>query len=242
MGLQSNSRRLANALTTKRWESIAIACGSLCIIFFVIALAGSGNIPPTAPWWDARRVETHYRHHIKGAQAGSIFIMVAGALYLVYAAALTRQIRKIPEIDPILSDLQLASAAASFSAFMLAAIAMGLLNFRDYGPELTQLLNDILYMAMFLVWPIFLVQGWTVAWAIFSDKRPNPILPRSMGLINIVAPIVYSLASGIHMHHTGPMAWNGGIAFWPGVVFFGLQVNVDLWYMWKNIQDDRLLS
>ncbi|KAJ5385631.1 hypothetical protein N7517_003542 [Penicillium concentricum] len=241
MEFKSYSRRLANALTIRRWECIAITCGSLSIIFLAIAMAASGNIPPTAPWWDARRVHAHYWAHLKGTQAASVFMIVSGALYVVYSAALTRQIRKIPELDPIIADLQLASAAASFSAFMLVAVAMSLLTFRDYSPELTQLLNDFLWMAFILAWPIFWVQGWTVAWAIFSDKRPNPVLPRSVGLINLAAPIVYALGSGVHMHHTGPMAWNGGLVFWPTMVVFGFQINFDLWYMWKNLRDSSHL-
>ncbi|KAJ9491943.1 hypothetical protein VN97_g1308 [Penicillium thymicola] len=241
MGFRSYPQRLANVLTTRRWEYFAVSCGSLCIAFFVIAFAVSGNIPPTAPWWDAKRVHAHYWAHVKGSQASSVFLMVAGAIYVAYSAALTRQIRKIPEIDPIIGDLQLASAAAGFSAFMLGAIAMGLLTFRDYGPELTQLLNDIFWMATFLTWPIFLVQMWTVAWASLSDKSSNPVLPRSMGVINFVAPIVFALSSGIHIHHTGPMAWNGGLVFWPGMVAFGVQVNIDTWYMWRNLEDRRHL-
>ncbi|KAJ5245787.1 hypothetical protein N7489_005883 [Penicillium chrysogenum] len=236
MGSRTYPQRLANALTTRRWEYLAVICGILCALFFLIALAISGNIPPTAPWWDAKRVHDHYWAHVKGTEASSIFVMVSGALYVVYSAVLARQIRKIPETNPIIADLQLASAAASFCGFMIAAIAMGLLTFRDYGPELTQLLNDIFWMATLLSWPIFLVQMWTVAWAIFSDKSPNPVLPRSMGVVNLVTPIVFALGSGVHIHHTGPMAWNGGLVFWPSLVFFGLQINIDFWYMWKNLQ------
>ncbi|KAJ5515166.1 hypothetical protein N7463_004718 [Penicillium fimorum] len=190
-------------------EYTAITCGSLCVIFFLIVLATSGNIPSTAPWWDARRVHTHYWAHLEGTQAGSVFIMVSGAFYVVHSAALMREIQKVTEIDPIIADLPFASAAALFSAFMLAAIAISLLTFRDYGAELTQLLNDLLWMALILAGPIFLKRGF--------DQS--------------CCSIVYALGSGIHMHHTGPIAWNGGLVFLPMMVFFGLQINADLWYV-----------
>ncbi|KAJ5184529.1 hypothetical protein N7491_007604 [Penicillium cf. griseofulvum] len=241
MGYKSYPQRLANALTTRRWDYVSIACGSLCSLLFLIALAISGNIPPTAPWWDANRVHAHYWSHLKGTHAASVFVMFSGACYVVYSAALTRQIRRIPDIDPILADIQLAGGAATFSVFMLGAVAMSLMTFRDYGPELTQLMNDIFYMATFLAWPIFLVQTWTVAWAIFSDKSPTPTLSRSMGLINLIAPVVYALGAGIHIHQTGPLAWNGGLVYWPTLVAFGFQINVDLWYIWKNLEASRPL-
>lgn len=62
-----------------------------------------------------------------------------------------------------------------------------------------------------------------------------------MGVINFVAPIVFALSSGIRIHHTGPMVWNGGLVFWPGMIAFGVQVNIDTWYMWRNLKDRRHL-
>jgi hypothetical protein len=232
---------LANTLTTRRWEYCAITCGSLSATFLLIALAISGNIPPTKPWWDAQQVHTHYWGHVKGTQASSIFLMVAGAFYVIYGAAITRQLRRIPDIDPIIPDLQLASAAAGFCPFMLSAIALSLLTFRDYGPELTQLLNDIFWMSFFFPWPIFWVQMWTISWAILSDKSPIPVLPRSIAMVNFAAPIVFALGTGIHMHHTGPLAWNGGLVFWPTLVIFGVQVGGDCWYMLGNLQKRQTL-
>lgn len=234
MNLRTHDIIFFKHLTPGRWEYFAICCGSLCATFLLITFAISGNIPPTAPWWDAERIHAHYWAHIKGTQAASVFYMVAGAFYVVYAAAISRQLRKIPGIDPIIPDLQLASAAAGSFPFLLAATIMGLLTFRDYGPELTQLLNDIFWMATILPWPIFWVQMWTIAWAILSDNGPKRILPKSIGVVNFVAPIVFALGGGIHMHQTGAFAWNGGLVFWPTLVLLGLQINGDCWYMLKN--------
>lgn len=62
-----------------------------------------------------------------------------------------------------------------------------------------------------------------------------------MGVVNFVAPIVFPLSSVIHIYHTGIMAWNGCLVFWPTMIAFGLQVNIDTWYMCKNLEDRRHL-
>ena len=61
-------------------------------------------------------------------------------------------------------------------------------------------------------------------------------LQKSVAFINFVAPIVLARGAGVHMHHTGPMAWNGGLVFWPTFVVFGMQVTGDCWFMWRNTE------
>lgn len=63
---------------------------------------------------------------------------VSGPLYVPYSAAITSKIRHIFNFNPTIPDLQLASAAAGFCAFMVPATLLAAMTFRDYGPELTQ--------------------------------------------------------------------------------------------------------
>ncbi|KAJ5627998.1 hypothetical protein N7490_010226 [Penicillium lividum] len=235
----TNDRKSGSGLTNKKWLLCIGICGSLSAVFLIIGLATSRNIPPTRPWWDAETVKTHYSTYRKGTQAGSIFFFVSGALFLPYSAAITSQLRLIPDLNPAIADLQLASATAGVWFWMISAIFMSLLSFRDYSAELIQLLNDAMWMSLLLNWPIFWMQFWTIAWAIFADRSTNPVFPKIMGWVNFIAPLVLVLGSGVHMHHTGPLAWNGGLVFWPTVVIFGVEMNCSCWYMIRNIRRDR---
>lgn len=235
----TNGRRFGKGLTNKRWLYCLSICGCFSAVFLIISLAISRNIPQTRPWWDAETVKAHYSTYRKGTQAATIFLFVSGALFLPYSAAITSQIRLIPDLDPAIADLQLASATAGVWFWMISAIFMSLLSFRDYSAELIQFLNDAMWMSLLLNWPIFWMQFWTIAWAIFADRSADPVFPKVMGLVNFAAPIVLSLGSGVHMHHTGPLAWNGGLVFWPTVVVFGVEMNCSCWYMLRNIRRNR---
>lgn len=235
----TSDRKVGNGLTNKRWLYCISICGCISAVFLIIALAVSRNIPPTRPWWDAETVKVHYSTYRKGTQAATMFFFVSGALFLPYSTAITSQIRLIPNINPAIANLQLASATAGVWVWMISAIFMSLLGFRDYSAELIQFLNDAMWMSLLLTWPIFWMQFWTIAWAIFADCSADPVFPKVMGWVNLVSPIVLALGSGAHMHHTGPLAWNGGLVFWPTVVVFGVEMNCSCWYMLRNIRRNQ---
>ncbi|KAJ5670062.1 uncharacterized protein N7477_005425 [Penicillium maclennaniae] len=202
----TNDRKFGSRLTNKRWLCCLSVCGCLSAVFLIVSLAASRNIPQTRPWWDAETVKAHYTTYRKGTQAAILFLFVSGALFLPYSAAITSQIRLIPGLNPAIADLQLTSATAGVWFWMISAIFMSLLSFRDYSAELIQFLNDAMWMSLLLNWPIFWMQFWTIAWAIFADRSADPLFPKVMGWVNFLAPIVLALGSGVHMHHTGPFA------------------------------------
>ncbi|KAF3391433.1 hypothetical protein F1880_007410 [Penicillium rolfsii] len=234
-----NGGKLGKGLTNKRWLYCLSFCGCLSAIFLIISLAASRNIPPTRPWWDAETVTAHYSKYRSGTQTATLFLFVSGALFLPYSAAITSQIRLIPDLNPAIADLQLASATAGVWFWMISAIFMSLLTFRDYSPEIIQLLNDAMWMSLLLNWPIFSIQFWTIAWAVFADRSAEPVFPKLMGWVNLLAPIVLALGSGVHIYHTGPLAWNGGLVFWPTVIVFGVEINCSCWYMLRNTRRNR---
>ena len=132
--------KTADLLSIKTWQYLAISTGNLSAIFLLLSFLLPGNLPPTKPWWAAERYQEHYSAHFKGTQAGAIFMILGGGLYLPYSAAITKRMRLIPALDPILPDLVLVCGAAAFSAFMLAGTFLSVLTFRDYGAELTRML------------------------------------------------------------------------------------------------------
>ena len=65
------------------------------------------------------------------------------------------------------------------------------------------------------------VQGMAITIAILSDKSDKPVLPRWLGWFNLWAQIIYLPGDPwIPFFKTGPLAWNGLLAFWIPVVVF----------------------
>ncbi|KAL5361614.1 hypothetical protein BJX96DRAFT_176394 [Aspergillus floccosus] len=223
-------------LTLRNWELCALSCGNLYGLTLLVAFAASGMIPPTAPDWKAEKLHAHIFSHVHGIQAGCILLIASGAFYIPWSAMISKQMRQIAHLDHTLADLQLTCAAAGYCAFLFPATCLGLMTFRDYGPELTQLISDVFWISAFIPWPLFVVQYWTVAWASFADQSDPPVFSKAVGWVNLIAPVIYAFAAGVHVHRTGSFAWNGGLVFWPTVAFIALQISFDSLSLIRNVR------
>jgi hypothetical protein len=221
---------------TKNWEYACLVSGLLSFLMAFFVLVAAGFLPPLSPTLTGEQLQAHYFAHKKGMHASVPLLLISGGLYLPYGALLCKQLRQIPNIDPIIPDLQLAAVAASIFSVMVPATFFGMTVFRDYGPELTRFLSDLLWLSFFCPWPTFWVQSWTIAWAAFSDNSEDPIFPKTAALVNFCVPLTYFSFFGIHIEYTGPYAWDGALTFWLPAVAFGIQVGMDCHYMFKNIR------
>lgn len=76
-------------------------------------------------------------------------------------------------------------------------------------------------------WPTFMVQNFAFAYAIIVDNRPNPLFPKELAFVNILMPIIFAMATGMHTVYHGPFAWNGVITFYMVGFTFLVQVCID---------------
>ncbi|GKZ36715.1 hypothetical protein AbraIFM66950_007890 [Aspergillus brasiliensis] len=124
----------------------------------------------------------------------------------------------------------------------MSSTFLGLATFRDYGPELTLLLSDMHWITFLMQWPPFWIQSWSMAWAILSDRSPNPAFPKSLGVVNFVAALALSSATALHLYHHGPYAWNGALTFWFGFGLYVAQVGLDLISFSRNVHGHRRME
>jgi hypothetical protein len=232
-------RKLYNS---KTWQYLCVLSGNVAGVAYILSFVAIGGFPPVPSYWDADRVHEHYFKHKDGCKAAVFLLLLSGALYLPWVAVISKQMREIPNINPILSDLQLVSCAIGVWILILPGLILAVLISRDYGPELTLLLSDLFWMITCMPWTIFWMQSWTLAWAAFADRSANPKFPKIVGVINVAAPIAASFASGIHVQSLGPMARNGGLAFWTPLGVLTLEYTADtislLWNIWNELEVD----
>ncbi|EXJ89976.1 hypothetical protein A1O3_03043 [Capronia epimyces CBS 606.96] len=213
----------SSAMSPRNFQYACAGSGILCSIFFLVSFAASGFLPPVKPYWDAERLVKHYRDHEHGIQAGAALLVLSGMFYLPLTAAISAQMRRIPNLHYVVSALQLASGAAGIFTIILPGVILAVTNYRlDRPVEITQALNDLFWITAFLPWPTFMIQNFAFAYAIIIDSRPRPLFPKSIAILNIVVPILYVPSIAMHCVKTGPLAWNGGTTFWmEGVIFCG---------------------
>lgn len=94
-------------------------------------------------------------------------------------------------------------------------------------------------------WPTFMVQNFAFAYAIVLDNRPRPLFPKELIIVNILMPIIFAFATGIHCEKDGPLAYNGAFAFYVIGFTFVVQLIVDGTYVWlaaRNEERDELAN
>ncbi|PLB51971.1 hypothetical protein P170DRAFT_328718, partial [Aspergillus steynii IBT 23096] len=195
------------------WMRCSVLAGSLSGLTFLFGVVAPMLLPPPSPSSDAVTIHAFYHAHRTGNAAGAFLLMISGFLYVPYAAIISHQMRLIPNLNPAIPSLQLAISAASVLAFVIPSLFLATITFRDYGPDLTLLLSDLFWLTLDLPWVPFWIQGWTIAWASFADESPNPIFPKSMGLVNFIAPSFLLSSSGVHIQKTGLYAWDSGLVW-----------------------------
>ncbi|UPK90374.1 hypothetical protein LCI18_001309 [Fusarium solani-melongenae] len=214
--LQNKTERWSHSwlMSNTAIQYYSAACGAASVIFFVVSFAIADFIPPPAPSWGAERIAKFYQDHTTRIHAGAAINMIAGGFYLPFSAAISYQIRRVPKIPYIIHQVQLASAAAGIWTFMLPGIVLGIASYRPYRPvEITYALNDFFNFAF--------------AYSIIIDSRPKPLFPKELAFVNILMPIIFSLATGMHTVYSGPFAWNGVITFYLIGFTFLVQVCAD---------------
>lgn len=202
--------------------------GILVLVFTLVALAASGFLPPLTPSWDAEQTVHHYHEHEMGIQAGAALLAISGMSYLAFTAAISSQMRRIPNLPYAAGALQLVSGAVGAVFFLMSGLILAVANYRlDRSAEITQALNDLFWFIIVMTWPAFMAQSLALAYAVIIDCRPKPLFPKPIAVVNIIVSILYVPGISVHCFTTGPLAWNGSVSFWIPICAFGAQTIID---------------
>ncbi|PSN73292.1 hypothetical protein BS50DRAFT_606991 [Corynespora cassiicola Philippines] len=232
-------RTRAFPISNKAMDRACAYSGLIYVTFSFVFFIASGNFPPHSPSLTADEVVAHYRKHDAGYKVGSAFFLLAGAFYGSFTAAMSQQMKRIPNVSHTTLSAQEVSGAWACITFSVPAIFFATTAYRlDRDPAITQALDDLSWMMTFMPFSPFIVQNWAFAFAILQDPRPRPLFPAWVGWLNAVSPIL--LGGGIAMHcaKTGPLAWNGAITFWLTAIIFGLQSVANIFYTVMAIERD----
>ncbi|KAK9777146.1 putative Integral membrane protein [Seiridium cardinale] len=217
-------------------------CGACSGIFFILGFAIADFIPPPHPSWDAQTIaQCYYMDHITRIRAGGAILMISGGFYLPFSACISNQIRRIPGVPYIIHQVQLASASAGVWTFMLPGIVLCIASFRPDRPaEITQMLNEFFWIVALMPWPTFMVQNFAFVYAIILDTRTRPLFPKWLIPVNIVMPILFAFATGVHTVKHGALAWNGVVTFWLVGFTFVVQLIVDAIFLGLSAREESL--
>jgi hypothetical protein len=203
-------------------QQLCVCCGPAAILVFFVGFAIAGFFPPMDPSLSAARVAHVYASRTTQIRLGTFIMVFSAGLVTPFAAAVAVQMRRIegPE-TPVLSLTQLAAGTAGILLFLTEAMFWSIAAYRpERHPALTQLLNDIAWFFTVMPFALIFVQALAIAVAILLDDRPEPVFPRWLGYFNAWVSVLYIPGGACTFFHSGPLAWNGVLAFWmPATVY-----------------------
>jgi hypothetical protein len=198
--------------------------GALLMLAFCIF---PGFFPPLSPTLSADEVATFYRNNVGAVRASMLICNVCGVAFIPFFMVIVVQMQRMANPSRAFAYSYLSAAASGATLFALADLAWLIAAFRpERDPQLTMLLNDLAWMAFVTPVGFILAQNLCLALGIYMDAQPRPVFPRWVGHFNIAAALLMTPGAFALMFMTGPLAWDGVLAFWLRVGTYTLYLAV----------------
>lgn len=221
------------------FQRICAYSGIICVLLFFGGFVAAGFLPPLSPSMSAAQVAAHYQAHTAGIRLGAGLIFLSSGFYVWFTAVISGQMQRIPGVYPTVIYAQLAGGAFACLTFLVPALLFVVTAFRpDRSPDATLMLNDMSWIFLVMPWIPFMAQVFAFAFAILSDRRPQPLFPRWLAYFNIWAEVMFTPAIILPFFKSGPFAWNGLFVFWIPAAVFTAQFVVNAIWLLKAINSD----
>ncbi|KAK7202707.1 membrane protein [Myxozyma melibiosi] len=213
--------------------------GILSSALFLFGFVAADFVSPIKPYWSAEEVAHHYRAHTNRIRIGASLITLSGLFYMPFCAAVSSQMRRVPNLHYVVQQLQLSAAAAGLWTFILPGIILATTSYRpERNPDITLALNDFFWICTLMPWETFMVQNFCFSYAIIIDQREKPLFPKELAVYNLIVPFFWSGSTGIHFSKYGAGAYNGAIAFWVLGITFCFQLAIDAVFLMRAIHSE----
>ncbi|BBY80205.1 hypothetical protein H7I53_15600 [Mycolicibacterium pulveris] len=213
---------------TGRHQRLCVWVGLLFLPLFWIGLMVAGWFPPPSPHLTTAEVVEMFTTDRTRLRFGVLILTSAAPLLAFYGAALTHQIKRSVDASSPLATAQTLVAACLILEFIIPQMIWQAGAYRsERDPELIRLCYDIGWLMYIGVVGTAIVQMVLCSIAILQDRRPEPLMPRWIGYLCLWSAVGVAGGSFCVFFQTGPLAWNGLIAFWLlAVAFFAWMVTM----------------
>jgi hypothetical protein len=184
----------------------------------------AGFVPPPPPRTPSQEIVGYFQEHAVLIRAGMVVAMFGALMAMPLGAAVAYFIRRIEGFVGPLTMLQVMGAVGMAVLTFYPPMWWLIAVFRaDRSPEeLTRMLNDAAWLQWVGGLTIYYPTIITMAIAAFIDRGPVRAFPRWFGYVNLWLVILLLPGQMIFFFKTGPLAWNGLLAFYLAFIAFGL--------------------
>lgn len=196
-------------------------CGPAFVLVFFAGMLIAGYLPPPGPSDPVDDVVRFYADDPTRVRVGLFLMLVSAGLIVPFVAVLAYTLRRAEGDRPLMAYVQLIAGAAGVVAVLVPVMIFMAVAFRPgRSPELTQTLSDLAWIPFIVNIPPAIVQAVSVA-IVALGSRGRPVFPRWVGYYNLWVAVLFVPGGFIAFFKTGPLAWDGVLAFWLAATVFG---------------------
>ncbi len=185
------------------------------LVLLVAALAFPGFRPPMSPTMSADQVASFYADHTSWIRFSQVTFNLCGILILPFFAVIVVQMKRMKNQSHVFAYCYLTAVVSGATIFALSNIFFLVAAFRpERSPDLIMLLNDLAWIVLIAPVGMVVSQFVLLALAVYFDDRTDPVFPRWVGHFSMITAVAMVPAAGAAVFHTGPLAWDGLLAFW----------------------------
>jgi hypothetical protein len=219
------SSRMLKVLNICAWSGPATV--AVTFIGWLIA----GVLPfPLGPASSLEQVTSFYTDDNTLVKVGLVVATIGISLTLPLCAAISVHMVRMEGRTPILSFLQLASAAVSQLLLLLPLLLMAVIAFgapARMSESLVFSLNDIAWLLFITPIAPVSVQMIAIGVAILNDE--TKIFPRWVGYLNFWIAASFLPDVLAYFFFSGPFGWNGIFIFWLATTTYAIFLFVMPW-------------
>jgi hypothetical protein len=207
-----------------RPQRLCLWTGPLMLVLFALGFFFCARyLPPPSAALTPEQLVARLQSNLGGIRLGMVITMAGFALMVPWAVGILARTRPKDGPVPVLAYVQVGSAAIGSvigqgATWIFEAVAYRL---DDTPAIIIRALHDVAWFTFLAPWPSFTVWCFAQALAIFRTQHSDNGMPRWTGYLSVWTGLLFVPACLIFWFKTGPMSWNGLIAFYiPVFIFF----------------------
>ncbi|MGD9620308.1 MAG: hypothetical protein AB7G47_08550 [Mycolicibacterium sp.] len=196
--------------------------------FFGLIFVARLAFPVPDPAAGSQQIAQFYLEHQAQILIACFFILCGTALLGPWGAVIAAMTRRVESGLPIWTYTQVACTAFAVFDLSMAAMFWALAAYRagEQHADITQMLNDVAWFFALIPFQPYTV--WLIAIAVpvlrATPDDANPTLPRWSAYLSLLAGFVFVLDGLMMFFKSGPLAYNGFLAFYVPYFVFGLWI------------------
>lgn len=207
-----------------RDQLICAWCGVVFVLMFFLGWGLlAGMLPPHAPTMTAEEVTAFYQANPVSIRVGLVIALLSSAFFVPFGAVIGVQMARIEGPFPVWTATMAMAIAGTVVEFALPTMFWQVASFRpDRDADTLLALNDLAWLPFVGISAPFFIVPICIALVGFKDRSANPIFPRWCCYYNLLSASAILPGCMAVLFKTGPLAWDGLLAWWLPVVDFGI--------------------